>query len=99
LAAERDLGVMAIKAVSARPWAEGATRHAGTWYEPYTDDAGIERGVRFALSVPGVHAICTPGDVVIGPKAIAAAGAFAPIELESAVAAVAHETVIFPIPA
>ncbi len=41
LCAERDVGVMAIKAVAARPWADGRAigdvgdRSATTWYEPY----------------------------------------------------------------
>src|SRR4051795_3038944 len=33
-AAERDVGVMVIKAAAARPWAEGVERSATTWYEP-----------------------------------------------------------------
>lgn len=58
----RDVGVMAIKSVARRPWGD-RERFASTWYEPYTESQHIERGVRFALSVPGVHAVCTPGEV------------------------------------
>jgi aryl-alcohol dehydrogenase-like predicted oxidoreductase len=76
-AAARDVGVMAIKAGAARPWA-GRPRTSGTWYEPYTSDAAIERNVRYVLSVPGVHAFCTPGDVEVLRHALAAAQTFEP---------------------
>jgi aryl-alcohol dehydrogenase-like predicted oxidoreductase len=102
LAEARDVGVMAIKAAAARPWA-GRPRTSGTWYEPYTGDDEVARGVRFALSVPGVHAFCTPGDVSVLHVALAAAGAgagtgVAPMSVEeraAASAAVADEPLIF----
>jgi hypothetical protein len=97
LAAERDVGVMAIKAGAARPWADDADRWATTWYEPYADDASLERGIRFALSVPGVIAFCTPGDVSVLPRALDAASRFEPMsdeERDEASRAVAHEPVL-----
>jgi aryl-alcohol dehydrogenase-like predicted oxidoreductase len=98
LAAERDLGVMIIKAAAARPWTD-APRHATTWYEPYTDAESVARGVRFVLSTPGVHAFCTPGDVNVLRVALAAAQDLGPVvDREAAMAAVAHEPMIFPIP-
>lgn len=101
LCAERDVGVMAIKAAARRPWADrspGGDRWATTWYEPHRDPAAIEAGVRFALSVPGVHAFCTPGDVALLPVALdAAAGHDRPVDLEAAVAAAGDEPLIFPI--
>jgi len=96
----RDVGVMAIKAVAARPWGERPPT-SGTWYEAYTDEADIARGVRFVLSVPGVHALCTPGDPGLAAACISAAGAFVPMteeERASAVAATAGEEHIFPMP-
>jgi aryl-alcohol dehydrogenase-like predicted oxidoreductase len=95
LCAERDVGVMAIKAAARRPWGEGP-RHATTWYEPYTTAAELERGVRFTLSVPGVHAFCTPGDMGILPLALQAANEFEPVPLDRAPAEVADEELIFP---
>ncbi len=62
LAEERDLGVMAIKAAAARPWA-GRPPTTTTWYEPYTSREEVARGVGFALSTPGVQALCTPSDL------------------------------------
>ena len=59
--AERDVGVMAIKAVARRPWS--GDHPPSPWYEPQTDPDAVARGVAFALSTPGVHAFCTPGSV------------------------------------
>jgi aryl-alcohol dehydrogenase-like predicted oxidoreductase len=100
-AAEHDVGVMAIKAAAARPWGD-RPHHATTWYEPYTTPDGVSRGVRFALSVPGVHAFCTPGDVGVLRTALDAAQArhpMPPAEQAAAIAEVAGESMIFPIPA
>jgi hypothetical protein len=96
LAAERDLGIMAIKAASARPKPEGSD--ATTWYEPYRTPDEITRGVRFVLSVPGVHAFCTPGDVRLIPIALDAANSFTPMSTEEQAAAqdaVRDEALIF----
>jgi aryl-alcohol dehydrogenase-like predicted oxidoreductase len=99
-AGEHDVGVMAIKAAAARPWA-GREHSASTWYEPYTTDDEVARGVRFALSTPGVHGFCTPGDTGVLTTALAAAAgdlAMDGPERESAIAAVARESSIFPMP-
>src|SRR5439155_20119148 len=61
LCAERDVGVMAIKAAARKPWGDG-DRFATTWYEPHIEVEDVASGIDFTLSVPGVHAICTPGD-------------------------------------
>jgi aryl-alcohol dehydrogenase-like predicted oxidoreductase len=98
---EHDLGVMAIKAVAARPWA-GRRRSAGTWYEPYTTNADVSRGIGFALSTPGVHAVCTPGDTDILRTVLAAADSLVPMSSEQrreAMDSVAREESIFPMPA
>ena len=98
---EHDIGVMAIKAAAARPWA-GRPRTSGTWYEPYTSSEEVARGVDFVLSTPGVHAFCTPGDTAVLRTALRAAQAHAPMSpeaRESAVRAAAGEPSIFPMPA
>jgi aryl-alcohol dehydrogenase-like predicted oxidoreductase len=97
----RDVGVMVIKAAAARPWADGTERTATTWYEPQPDPERVERGVRFALSTPGVTAICTPGDARLLPWALDAAARFRPMtdeEHAAAMAADAEDRLIFPIP-
>ena len=99
-AAERDVGVMAIKAAAARPWGDRAPT-ATTWYEPYATADEVARGVGFALSTPGVHAVCTPGDTEVLPLALAAAAAARPwtaAERDAAMAEVAGEPPIFPMP-
>ncbi|HEX9260478.1 MAG TPA: aldo/keto reductase [Acidimicrobiales bacterium] len=95
LCADRDVGVMAIKAAARRPWGQGP-RHATTWYEPYTTAAELERGIRFTLSVPGVHAFCTPGDMGILTLVLKAAEEYEPVPLDRAPAEVAGEELIFP---
>jgi hypothetical protein len=57
--------------------------------------------VRFALSVDGVDAFCTPGDVAVLRLALDAAGGFTPMgadELEAAMVATTPEPLIFPMP-
>ena len=112
--AERDLGVMAIKAVAHRPWADRrplseavagspatAERWADSWYEPAATDQDIDRGVHFALSTPGVHAFCTPGDIALLPRVLDSADRFRPFDegaRRAAVDAMSAEELIFPMP-
>ncbi len=97
-AAAHDVGVMAIKAAAARPWG-GRDKTASTWYEPYTSEVDVGRGVRFALSTPGVHAFCTPGDTTVLATALAAAGGDTSMddsERHASMDAVSGESSIFP---
>jgi aryl-alcohol dehydrogenase-like predicted oxidoreductase len=112
--AGRDVGVMAIKAVARRPWPDGsplgdavagtdatADRWAFAWYEPQRTDEEIDRGVRFALSTPGVHAFCTPSDIPLLPRVLAAAERDTGMDdaaRAAAVVAMAGEQLIFPMP-
>ncbi len=112
LCASRDIGVMAIKAAARRPWADGqplvdalgdesSERWETSWYEPQPPGDALARGIAFALSTPGVHAFCTPGDMGLLPAVLDAAEAAAPMsagERADAVAALAGERIIFPIP-
>lgn len=114
ICAERDIGVMAIKAVARRPWADRrpladavakdpATqgRWADAWYEPQTGDDAIDRGIHFALSTPGVHAFCTPGDRALLAGVLASAERYAPLDegaRRAAVDAMAGDDLIFPMP-
>jgi aryl-alcohol dehydrogenase-like predicted oxidoreductase len=100
-AAERDVGVMVIKAAAARPWAEGGERTETTWYEPQRDPDAVARGVRFALSTPGVTGFCTPGDARLFNLALDAAERFTPMtddERSEAMLADPDDALIFPIP-
>jgi len=76
--ARRDVGVHVIKAVAPQPWGD-RERTRATWYEPWTTDERITEGVRFALSTPGVHVMCSPGDRRLLPAVLAAAASFEPL--------------------
>jgi aryl-alcohol dehydrogenase-like predicted oxidoreductase len=98
--ADRDIGVMAIKAAAKRPWDDGE-RFATTWYEPLDEDEQITDGVSFTLSVPGVHAFCTPGDLRILRLALDAAERYAPMrtaDRERKIEEAASQPSIFPMP-
>jgi hypothetical protein len=110
----RDVGVMVIKAAARRPWADGrpltdaiagepetGDRWATSWYEPVASDDALRRNISFALSTPGVHAFCTPGDTEMLPHVLDAAEAATPLsetERAAAISSMADETIIFPIP-
>jgi aryl-alcohol dehydrogenase-like predicted oxidoreductase len=114
LCAERDIGVMAIKAVAHRPWVDGRSladaagdetatsgRWATSWYEPAASDEDIGRGVRFALDTAGVHGFCTPGDIDLLPRVLNAADGARPLsvsERQDAIDAMAATELIFPMP-
>jgi aryl-alcohol dehydrogenase-like predicted oxidoreductase len=97
--ARGDVGVMVIKAAAKQPWGDRKPTH-GTWYEPVTSPEAIRQGIRFALSHPGVHAFCSPGDLSLLPLVLDAADSFVPLsdaERDAAVAAAADDPIIFPL--
>jgi aryl-alcohol dehydrogenase-like predicted oxidoreductase len=113
LCRQRDLGVMAIKAVAHRPWADrrslveatddpsSSQRWATSWYEPASSNEDIDRGVHFALSTAGVHGFCTPGDIGLLPKVLDSAERYAPMspdDRQAAIASMASGELIFPMP-
>ena len=60
LCEEKDVGVMAIKAIAKQPWGEGDHTHH-TWYRPFEEKEAIQRNINFTLSHKLTH-ICTAGD-------------------------------------
>jgi aryl-alcohol dehydrogenase-like predicted oxidoreductase len=62
---QRDVGVMAIKAVTKGPWGN-RPQTPTTWYEPFTDAEHIQQGIDFALS-QDVTGLCTVGDITLLP--------------------------------
>lgn len=62
---EKDVGVMAIKAICRGPWGEKQATHT-TWYQPFEEAELIKRSVDFSLSQP-VTGLCTAGDVTLLP--------------------------------
>jgi aryl-alcohol dehydrogenase-like predicted oxidoreductase len=77
LAAEKDVGVMVIKAFTRSPW--GDRPHAyNTWYEPFDRPEDLERCLRFVLS-KRVTSLATPGDLRLLPAVLEAASNFQPL--------------------
>ena len=77
---ERDVGVMAIKAIAKGPWGEQERRYA-TWYEPLDNPRMIQRAVNFALS-QDVTGLCTAGDPTIMPLFVHACERFVPMSAQ-----------------
>jgi predicted aldo/keto reductase-like oxidoreductase len=61
--ARQDAGLMLIKTVARQNWVRGGERRYATWYEPFDDPAKITAAVSWALALPGVTGLATPGDV------------------------------------
>ena len=76
----KDVGVIAIKAVSKQVWPSGE-RPYHTWYEPFDTQDDIELSLRFTLS-QGVTTCPMPSDVKLWPMVIAAAERFTPMTAE-----------------
>lgn len=97
---EGDVGAMAIKAVAHRPWGAEDRPVDAPWYRPQRDPVAIARGVRFALSTPGICGFCTPGSQALLPSVLDAAEGYAPLEereREAAMAAMLADELIFPL--
>jgi predicted aldo/keto reductase-like oxidoreductase len=62
-AKEKNMGILALKAMAKGPWAQNAdrTKYPKCWYEPLASPEDIRMGLRFTLSHP-VTAAVPPGD-------------------------------------
>src|SRR4051794_9038345 len=80
----QDAGLMTIKTVSRRNWAEGADRPFTTWYEPFSDEATITAAVSWVLSFPEITGIPSAGDVRLLPATVRAEAASESISREQA---------------
>jgi len=81
LAKEKDMGILALKAMAKGPWPEGADRSAypKCWYEPLMTTEDITMGLRFTLSHP-VTAAIPPGDENLFMRALDLADRIKPLE-------------------
>ena len=80
-AVDRDVGVIAIKAVSKGRWPGGQRRAIGdrpfaTWYEPLEEQEDIDKAVWFTLSQEGVTTYSMSSEVRLWPKIISAGERF-----------------------
>jgi aryl-alcohol dehydrogenase-like predicted oxidoreductase len=84
-AAERGMGILALKALAKRDWRKDEKRAwSKTWYAPVDTYEEAELGIRFTLSLP-VTAAVTPGHEQFFDWAVQAAGEFTPLsEAEAA---------------
>lgn len=96
LCAERDVGVMIIKAVTKGPWGEQPKAY-NTWYQPHDKQAQIETGVRFALSQPGVTGIPSAGDVRLLPMILDSAERYQPMTADEQEQAIRESLALEPL--
>ncbi len=73
--ADRGVALQTIKSITKAPWADGATQHAATWYEPLKDPAAIDTAVAWVLGRPDVF-LNTVGDIHVLPLVLDAAERF-----------------------
>ena len=74
LCVERGVAVQTIKGITLGPWDEKERTH-GTWYEPLTEQADIDRAVHFVLGRAGVF-LNTASDIELLPRILDAAARF-----------------------
>jgi aryl-alcohol dehydrogenase-like predicted oxidoreductase len=81
-AAEKEMGILALKALAKRAWQEGETHNwSKTWYKPVESYEEAELAMRFTLSQP-VTAAVSPGHPELLWWACDAAETFGPITEE-----------------
>jgi len=78
VARQRDVGVIAIKAITKRPW-EALVRMYRTWYEPFDEQTEIDKSLWHTLS-QDVATTTLPGDLSLWPMVIDAAERFKPMD-------------------
>jgi aryl-alcohol dehydrogenase-like predicted oxidoreductase len=84
-AQEKQMGILALKAMARGPWPAGANRAAypKCWYEPLAEPADAMNGLRFTLSHP-VTAAIPPGDERLFRLALDLAARFTPLSEDEA---------------
>ena len=85
---QRNVGTMAIKAITKGPWGEKPKTHT-TWYEPFSVPDEIQTAINFALS-QDVTGLCSSGDTRLVPLFLQACENFTPLNREAQETLVAH---------
>jgi predicted aldo/keto reductase-like oxidoreductase len=70
----RNVAVQTIKSLTRRRWGERERNHA-TWYQPFEEQAAIDKAVHWVLGDPRVF-LNTTGDIHLLPKILDAASRF-----------------------
>jgi predicted aldo/keto reductase-like oxidoreductase len=79
MAKERGTAVLAMKAIYAGAWPQGAERTRKWWYRPLEKDDEIELAIRWALSQPGVATAVPVSYLDLLDKCIKAGRSYQPI--------------------
>lgn len=80
IANEKDIGVIAIKAIAMRRW--NGERKYQTWYEPMEEQEDIDKAVWFTLSQDPVATYSMACDIRLWPKIISAGERFRKLSSE-----------------
>ncbi len=80
-AKEKNMGILALKAMARGPWQEGADRtgYPKCWYEPLMSPEDITMGLRFTLSHP-VTAAIPPGEEKLFRQALSVSANLKPLK-------------------
>ena len=68
---ERNVAMQTIKSIARGPWGD-KTQIRACWYEPFEDQADIDRAVNYVFSRPGIF-LNTVGDIYLLPSVLDAA--------------------------
>ena len=84
-AKEKQMGILALKAMARRPWPDGAEKIPKCWYEPMSDPKDAEMGLRFTLSHP-ITAALPPGNEDLFSMALPLGLKFKPLDSKEVLA-------------
>jgi aryl-alcohol dehydrogenase-like predicted oxidoreductase len=90
-AQEQDVALMLIKYAARNLWRDSEKPRYTTWYEPLDEQRHIDAAVAFALRRVEATGICTPGDIRLLPKVVAAEGRVSSVrehEMEATLSAI-----------
>jgi len=90
LAKKRNVGVIAMKAITKGPWPD-EKRPYNTWYQPFETQEDVDEALWFALS-QDVATATTAGDIRLAAMMIDAAERFRPMNEEEQLAVVSRAT-------
>ena len=97
IARQKDVGTIAIKAVTKQPW-EAPMRMYRTWYEPFDKPEDVDKSIWFALS-QDITTAALPADLQLWPLVIDAAERFRALDThqqEAVIAEVKRYKPLFP---
>ena len=95
LCRERGVALQTIKGITLGPWNEKEHTH-GTWYEPFTDQADIDRCAHYVLAHEGVF-LNTAADMTLLPRILDAASRFSAAPPDADMAAMAEQRSMTPL--